>query len=300
MTSALKKGSLFALRRVACELGGTIRNIASVPKFFGDVIGGSPFLFPPQPSRSVLLMTDTMTSAHGSRNFSSKPARKDSLRIHAVSLYQGDYNDDDNEEGLWDDDSPADQKQTWHIDPSVGAKLDEQEEATWWLYDGTQESRDALAEMRKKEAQKNRWIQNSLAPVRVSEIDERGRAYGRGSRKTAQARVWIQPGVGEVVVNRREFVSYFPRESDREHVLGPLVATQTCGKFDVTATVQGGGLRGQAGAIRLGLARALEKYDPDFRPPMKRLGMMTRDPRMVERKKVGRVKARKSPQWVRR
>ena len=134
----------------------------------------------------------------------------------------------------------------------------------------------------------------------MSEIDERGRAYGRGSRKTAQARVWIQPGQGEIVVNRKDFVTYFPRESDREHILGPFVASQTCGQFDVTAVVKGGGLTGQAGAIRLGLARALEKYNPDYRPPMKRHGFMTRDPRMVERKKVGRVKARKSPQWVRR
>ena len=168
------------------------------------------------------------------------------------------------------------------------------------MYDGTQESRDALETMRAKEAQKKRWIQNSRPPVRISEIDERGRAYGRGTRKTAKARVWVQPGEGEIVVNRKDFVTYFPRETDRDHILGPFVASQTCGKFDVVAMVQGGGLTGQAGAIRLGLARALEKYNPDYRPPMKRHGFMTRDPRMVERKKVGRVKARKSPQWVRR
>ncbi|KAL3804916.1 hypothetical protein HJC23_006688 [Cyclotella cryptica] len=112
--------------------------------------------------------------------------------------------------------------------------------------------------MRQKEAQKQRWIQNASPPIQVSEIDERGRAYGR------------------------DFVSYFPRESDREHVLGPFVASQTCGTFDVTAIVKGGGLTGQAWAIRLGLARALEKYNPDYRPPMKRHGFMTRDPRMVE------------------
>ncbi|KAL7460127.1 hypothetical protein ACHAXS_000590, partial [Conticribra weissflogii] len=186
MASALKIGPIFLLRRVASQLGETNRALVIAPRFLGDVRGGSPRTFQPQESKC---MTDTRTSHLVTRNFSSKPARKDTLRIHAVSLRQGDYSDEDDEEGLWDDDSPADQKQTWHVDPSVGAKLDEQEEATWWLYDGTQESRDALAEMRKKEAQKNRWIQNSLAPVRVSEIDERGRAYGRGSRKTAQARV---------------------------------------------------------------------------------------------------------------
>ncbi|KAL3800345.1 hypothetical protein HJC23_003641 [Cyclotella cryptica] len=229
---------------------------------------------------------------------SSHPERKDVFRVHAVSLYQGDYTDEE-DDAQWDDKEPVPDSKAL-IDPKEFRKMDEEEESTWWLYDGTEESREALAAMRLKEAQKQRWIQNASPPIRVSEIDERGRAYGRGSRKTAQARVWIQPGQGEIVVNRKDFVSYFPRESDREHVLGPFVASQTCGKFDVTAIVKGGGLTGQAGAIRLGLARALEKYNPDYRPPMKRHGFMTRDPRMVERKKVGRVKARKSPQWVRR
>ncbi|KAL7525520.1 hypothetical protein ACHAWF_001398 [Thalassiosira exigua] len=233
----------------------------------------------------------------GSRSFSKVPERKSMLRLHAVSLYQGDFADEkDGEEG----EDGASEGNTF-LDPKARRKAtEEEEEATWWIYDGTQESRDALEDMRTKEAQKKRWIQNSRPPVRISEIDERGRAYGRGSRKSAQARVWIQPGEGEIVVNRKDFVSYFPREYDRDHILGPLVASQTCGKFDVTAAVKGGGLTGQAGAIRLGLARALEKYNPDYRPPMKRHGFMTRDPRMVERKKVGRVKARKSPQWVRR
>lgn len=234
------------------------------------------------------------------RCLSSRPDKVDIFRIHAVSLYQGDYNDPDEEEdALWDDKEPTPEASAL-VDPKVVRKMDEEEESTWWLYDGTEESRDALATMRLKEAQKQRWIQNASPPIRVSEIDDRGRSYGRGSRKTAQARVWIQPGQGDIVVNRKDFVSYFPRESDREHILGPFVASQTCGKFDVTAVVKGGGLTGQAGAIRLGLARALEKYNPDYRPPMKRHGFMTRDPRMVERKKVGRVKARKSPQWVRR
>lgn len=240
----------------------------------------------------------------GSRYFSSAPRdtgpdRKSLLRMHAVSLYQADYDDEEGDDAKWEDEAQLEGKQTY-LDPRDGRRAQEEEEATWWLYDGSQESRDALEAMRAKEAQKKRWIQNSRPPVRVSEIDERGRAYGRGSRKTAKARVWIQPGEGEIVVNRKDFMSYFPREYDRDHILGPFVASQTCGKFDVTAVVSGGGLTGQAGAIRLGLARALEKYNPDYRPPMKRHGFMTRDPRMVERKKVGRVKARKSPQWVRR
>lgn len=221
------------------------------------------------------------------------------MRVHAVSLYQADY-DDEKDDPQWEDEVLPEGKQTY-LDPRDGRKAaEEEEEATWWLYDGTQQSRDALAAQRAQEAQKERWIQNARPPVRVSEIDARGRAYGRGSRKSAQARVWVQPGEGEITVNRKDFVSYFPRESDREHILGPFVASQTCGKFDVTAVAKGGGLTGQAGAIRLGLARALEKYNPDYRPAMKRQGFMTRDSRMVERKKVGKVKARKSPQWVRR
>lgn len=219
------------------------------------------------------------------------------LRMHAVSLYQADYNDDDGDDAAWKDELPT---TTTPLNPTERRKAEEEEEATWWLYDGTQESRDALEAMREKEAQKQRWIQNAKSPVRLSEIDERGRSYGRGSRKSAHARVWVQPGEGEIVVNRKDFVSYFPRESNRDHIIGPMVASQTCGQFDVVAMVRGGGMSGQAGAIRLGLARALEKYNPDYRPPMKRYGFMTRDPRKVERKKVGRVKARKSPQWVRR
>lgn len=251
-----------------------------------------------QPSCEPSSKVHIAVRCHSYRPQSSHPERKDMFRVHAVSLYQGDYTDEE-DDAQWDDKEPVPDNKAL-VDPKEVRKMDEEEEATWWLYDGTEESREALAAMRLKEAQKQRWIQNASPPVRVSEIDERGRSYGRGTRKTAQARVWIQPGQGEIVVNRKDFVTYFPRESDREHVLGPFVASQTCGKFDVIATVKGGGLTGQAGAIRLGLARALEKFNPDYRPPMKRHGFMTRDPRMVERKKVGRVKARKSPQWVRR
>jgi small subunit ribosomal protein S9 len=152
-----------------------------------------------------------------------------------------------------------------------------------------------------KDAKKMRWLETAKPPVRKPIIDDRGRAYGRGGRKTAAARVWIQPGLGLVVVNRKDFVDYFDRTTDRELVLAPFTATGTCGKFDLMATVEGGGLTGQAGAIRHGLARALNHYNPDlYRPPLKRLGYLTRDPRKVERKKVGHIKARKKPQWVKR
>eukprot|EP00579_Thalassiosira_antarctica_P001021 CAMPEP_0201876170 /NCGR_PEP_ID=MMETSP0902-20130614/7928_1 /ASSEMBLY_ACC=CAM_ASM_000551 /TAXON_ID=420261 /ORGANISM="Thalassiosira antarctica, Strain CCMP982" /LENGTH=293 /DNA_ID=CAMNT_0048403361 /DNA_START=22 /DNA_END=900 /DNA_ORIENTATION=- len=291
MASAAR-GSLLSLRRV-CQGGGGVLGNASV--FSEGILSGRGVATPTLRALPVPLFTIN-ADVDVSRCFSSAPeGRKSMLRMHAVSLYQANYDDEEND-AEWKDEAQPEGKQTF-LDPRDGRKAEEEEEATWWLYDGTQESRDALEAMREKEAQKKRWIQNARPPVRVSEIDERGRAYGRGSRKTAQARVWVQPGEGEIVVNRKDFITYFPRESDRDHVLGPFVASQTCGKFDVTAMVQGGGLTGQAGAIRLGLARALEKYNPDYRPPMKRHGFMTRDARMVERKKVGKVKARKSPQW---
>lgn len=207
-------------------------------------------------------------------------------RTHAVSLNIGEYPEDDYQESelmtMDEDDLEEDSKKTWQEEEM---ELAEQVKA---LQDDDDE-------------QKKRWLENAKAPVRAPVIDERGRAYGRGGRKTASARVWIQPGFGHVVVNHQDFCDYFDRTSDRELVLAPLAATATCGKFDVTAMVTGGGLTGQAGAIRHGVARALNHYNPDvYRPPLKRLGYLTRDPRKVERKKVGHLKARKKPQWVKR
>ena len=204
-------------------------------------------------------------------------------RAHQVFLFPGDFSDDG--VSMWDDDDDEDE---------FGSDTDERDEIELMQQ-----------EMRRRElqdqAQRERWIQNSIPPTWTSQIDERGRAYGHGGRKRASARVWIQPGPGEIVVNRRAFVDYFDRMSDRELILEPLVATETCGYFDVQVMVQGGGLTGQAGAVRHGLARALNSYNPDvYRPPLTRLGLLERDARKVERKKVGHVKARKSPQWVRR
>ena len=296
--AAAARGSLLALRRVCWKGPGCVLgNASSLAKesYLSSLDRKSMLRLHHAPSSSSSLIF--AINLRSSRFFSSSSPsdRKSMLRIHAVSLYQADYNDDD-DDSQWKDEPES----KTYLDPMDRRKAEEEEEATWWLYDGTQESREALEAMRAKEAQKKRWVANARPPVRVSEIDERGRAYGRGSRKAAQARVWVQPGDGEIVINRKDFVTYFPRETHRDHILGPFVASQTCGKFDVTAVVRGGGLTGQAGAVRLGLARALEKYNPDYRPPMKRQGFMTRDPRKVERKKVGRVKARKSPQWVRR
>lgn len=219
------------------------------------------------------------------------------LRTHAISLMDGDYSDydaeDDTEEAFPSShnsssyyDTELDTIDEQELDPDV--KLRNQLEA------------EALEIAKQEEAQKAKWAENAKPPVRVPQIDAFGRAYGRGGRKTATARVWIMPGEGHVTVNRRPFVDFFPRETDRELVLSPFVATNTCGKFDVVVHVEGGGVTGKAGAVRHGVSRALEKYCPDYRPPLKRLGFMTRDARMVEEKKIGLKKARKAPQWVRR
>jgi small subunit ribosomal protein S9 len=205
-----------------------------------------------------------------------EPDSRRKWRTHAVPLAFGDYTDD--------------------------TPVEEETPTTYpWEEEETELSEEVKELQKQEDDQKQRWLKNAKPPVRKPIIDERGRAYGRGGRKTAAARVWIQPGLGNVVVNRKDFVDYFERTTDRELILQPLAATGTCGKFDVTATVEGSGHTGQAGAIRHGLARALNHYNPDdYRPPLKRLGYLTRDPRKVERKKVGHLKARKKPQWVKR
>ncbi|KUK37209.1 MAG: small subunit ribosomal protein [Thermacetogenium sp.] len=123
---------------------------------------------------------------------------------------------------------------------------------------------------------------------------------GTGRRKTAVARVRIVPGEGKIVVNGRSAEEYFPRRTLQVLIRQPLELTRTEGRFDVIASVRGGGITGQAGAIRLGLARALLKADPDLRVHLKKAGFLTRDPRMKERRKYGLKKARKAPQFSKR
>lgn len=123
---------------------------------------------------------------------------------------------------------------------------------------------------------------------------------GTGRRKTAVARVWLRPGTGKIVINDRPVEQYFPTRSLLHVVKSPLELTQTAGKYDVYANVRGGGISGQAGAVRLGLARALVKADPDLRPILRKAGFLTRDPRMKERRKYGLKKARKAPQYSKR
>ena len=133
------------------------------------------------------------------------------------------------------------------------------------------------------------------APV----IDEKGRSYGTGRRKTSVARVWIKEGSGNITVNHKRFIDYF-QPQQRFDIVDVFVASGTAGEFDVWCTVKGGGISGQAGAVRLGIARALEKFHPDLRPALSAAAMLTRDPRRVERKKPGQKKAIKKIQWVKR
>lgn len=123
---------------------------------------------------------------------------------------------------------------------------------------------------------------------------------GLGRRKTSVARVWMKPGSGEWKVNGRTIDDYFPRHSLQQHIQEPLVATNMQGRFDIQVNVDGGGTTGQAGAIRLGLSRALLKYDADLRGALREKRMLTRDPREVERKKPGRPGARKRFQFSKR
>ena len=138
------------------------------------------------------------------------------------------------------------------------------------------------------------------APVHVQKLDAQGRAYATGKRKDAVARVWVRPGSGRIEVNGKDFKTYFARPVLQMLLLQPLVVTDRASQYDVTCTVAGGGLSGQAGAVRHGLAKALTHYEPELRPALKKNGFLTRDPRVVERKKYGRPKARRSFQFSKR
>ena len=137
-------------------------------------------------------------------------------------------------------------------------------------------------------------------PRYVQKLDKQGRAYATGKRKNAVARVWLKPGAGQIVINTSPVDTYFARPVLRMLIQQPLVATNRNGQYDVTCTVSGGGLSGQAGAVRHGLSKALMGYEPDLRGALKRGGFLTRDPRVVERKKYGKAKARRSFQFSKR
>ncbi|PTQ11501.1 30S ribosomal protein S9 [Sphingomonas oleivorans] len=138
------------------------------------------------------------------------------------------------------------------------------------------------------------------APLREQILDAQGRAYATGRRKDAVARVWLKPGTGKITINGRDQEVYFARPTLRLVINQPFDIAERTGQYDVVATVKGGGLSGQAGAVKHGIAQALTRYEPVLRTPVKRAGFLTRDSRAVERKKYGKAKARRSFQFSKR
>ncbi len=138
------------------------------------------------------------------------------------------------------------------------------------------------------------------AVLREQQLDKQGRAYATGRRKDAVARVWLKPGSGKIIVNGRDQEVYFARPTLRLIINQVFDVTERRGQYDVIATVKGGGLSGQAGAVRHGISTALTRYEPELRSAVKREGFLTRDPRVVERKKYGKAKARRCFQFSKR
>ncbi|MCW5645763.1 MAG: 30S ribosomal protein S9 [Sphingopyxis sp.] len=138
------------------------------------------------------------------------------------------------------------------------------------------------------------------APLREKQVDKQGRAYATGRRKDAVARVWLKPGTGKIIINGRDQEVYFARPTLRLVINQPFGLTDRVGSYDIVATVKGGGLSGQAGAVLHGIAQALTRFEPALRSPVKAAGFLTRDSRAVERKKYGKAKARRSFQFSKR
>jgi len=155
----------------------------------------------------------------------------------------------------------------------------------------TAQSMDALAALKPATPEATKYVQK---------LDGQGRAYATGKRKNAVARVWIKPGPGKITINTRPVEVFFARPVLRMLIQQPLIAANRNGQYDVVCSVSGGGLSGQAGAVRHGLSKALTYFEPDLRSVLKRGGFLTRDPRVVERKKYGRAKARRSFQFSKR
>lgn len=138
------------------------------------------------------------------------------------------------------------------------------------------------------------------APVYEKKVDAQGRSYATGKRKDAVARVWLKPGPGKITVNGRDHVTYFARPVLQMILKQPLAAAERVDQYDIICTVKGGGLSGQAGAVRHGISKALTHFEPELRGVLKKGGFLTRDPRVVERKKYGKRKARRSFQFSKR
>ncbi len=142
--------------------------------------------------------------------------------------------------------------------------------------------------------------ETTAAPKYEQKRDAQGRSYATGKRKNAVARVWVKPGRGDISVNGKRVGQYFARPVLRMLITQPFLVSDRYNQFDVVCTVTGGGLSGQAGAVRHGISRALSHYEPELRPILKTAGFLTRDSRVVERKKYGRAKARRSFQFSKR
>lgn len=159
------------------------------------------------------------------------------LRPHAIQVLGSDYTDYD---------SPDDNDDEYELDKTIYNKFsnndysatEDEDEKEWHR----QRETEAYQKQLEEDAKRSKWIENAKPPIRVPKIDSSGRAYGRGGRKVSTARVWIYPGEGMITINRRDFLDYFPRDSDREMILSPFVATKTCGMFDMTVRVDGGGV----------------------------------------------------------
>jgi small subunit ribosomal protein S9 len=158
----------------------------------------------------------------------------------------------------------------------------------------------SLAELKDMVGAAGGPVIEGVAPVREPKRDALGRSYATGKRKNAIARVWVKPGKGEMQVNGKPASKYFARPVLRMMIAQPFLVSDRHQQFDVFATVVGGGLSGQAGALRHGISRALTYYEPELRPLLKKAGFLTRDPRVVERKKYGKMKARRSFQFSKR
>ncbi|WP_425065781.1 30S ribosomal protein S9 [Reyranella sp.] len=150
------------------------------------------------------------------------------------------------------------------------------------------------------ELKKAPTVDQAPGAPREKEIDAQGRAYATGRRKNAVARVWVKPGTGKITINGRDQTIYFARPTQRMMIQQPFDVSQRNGQFDVVATVSGGGLSGQAGAVRHGISQALTKFEPGLRGGIKAAGFLTRDSRVVERKKYGRAGARRRFQFSKR
>lgn len=164
-------------------------------------------------------------------------------------------------------------------------------------------TKKSLSELKDAVAEKESVVtaaSETKAEPRKPVLDKKGRAYGTGRRKDAVARVWVARGNGKITVNGRDIAVYFARGTQRLVINQPFELSNRTGQFDVNCVVSGGGLSGQAGAVRHGISRALVNFEPELRTVLKKAGLLTRDSRIVERKKYGLHKARRSTQWVKR